>query len=65
MKRGPPEHRGEKNGKKYHVEKSRDQSEMNRAHSRAPSSHVLVEMDGGIYHDLNLSPVVNSGVASW
>lgn len=42
-----------------------ESSEMNIPHSRAPSSHVLVEMDGGIYHDLNLSPVVNSGVASW
>lgn len=35
---------------------STQQSETNRPHSRAPSSHVLVEMHESIYHDLNTSP---------
>lgn len=63
MKRGPLNIEVRKNIEKYHVWGSTQQSETNRPHSRAPSSHVLVEMHEGIYRDL--SPVVYSGLATW
>lgn len=65
MKRGPLNIEVRENSEKYHVGGSTQQSETNRPHARAPSSHVLVEMHEGIYHDFGLSPVGYSGLAAW